>query len=180
MSDSSARAALWLLSGPRQAGKTTLCRRLAEQARGRGWDVAGLLSPAILHAGIRTGIAVEDLRSGETRLLAEAGPAPALTLAQGRWRFDPAAVDWGNRVLANSLPCDLLIVDELGPLELERGLGWTAGLSVLRQNGYRRGLVVVRPELVVAARSLLPIRAVLALPGQIDLDALLVGELTKP
>jgi hypothetical protein len=42
----------------------------------------------------------------------------------------------------------VLVVDELGPLELVRNQGWTAGLDVLRAGRYRLALAVVRPSLL--------------------------------
>lgn len=152
---------LWMVSAPIDAGKTTLCRSLADQARAEGMAVAGLLSPALFEGGRKAGILAEDLRSGETRLLARATPHPGFDLSFGTWHFDPQVLDWGNRVLASSLPCDLLIVDELGPLELLRGQGWTSALAVLRQREYSLGLVVVRPSLQDTACVLLPVQRII-------------------
>lgn len=135
----------WIVTGRRGAGKTTFCRKLAERARALGWDVAGLLSPAVLGAG-KTGIVALDLRHGESRLLASAEPRAGYALRLGMWWFDPDTLAWGNQVLAAALPCDLLIVDEIGPLELELGQGWSAALEVLAGVSYRLALVVVRPE----------------------------------
>lgn len=162
---------LWALTGERGAGKTTFCRALAERARAAGWDVAGLLSPGIFEDGVKTGILAQDLRTGETHPLARVHPrggfagdaqSGAFSLAFGNWLFDPSAFAWGNQVLEACLPCDLLIVDELGPLELVRGEGWTSALMVLRQPRYRVGLVVIRPELLEVARRSLPIAQAMA------------------
>lgn len=152
---------LWMLSAPIGAGKTTLCRALAAQARAAGWDVAGLVSPAVFEGESKSGILVENLRTGETRLMACAVPHPGFDLQLVNWYFDRSILEWGNRVLATSLPCDLLIVDELGPLELLRSEGWSAALAALRQREYRLGLVVIRPALQEIARALFPIRGVI-------------------
>ena len=55
---------------------------------------------------------------------------------------------WGNHVLSNSTPCDLLVVDELGPLEIDRGTGWQAGLAAVDSKEYAVAVVVVRAELL--------------------------------
>lgn len=154
---------LWLLTGERGAGKTTLCRRLADYARAAGWRVAGLLSPAVFQAGLKTGILVEDLVSGQARPLASAVPRPPFDLPLGRWFFDPTVLGWGNRILQDCPPCDLLIVDEIGPLELLRGEGWTAGLAALLRPDLRLGLVVVRPELEGLLRACLPVQETIRL-----------------
>ena len=162
---------LWMLSGPRGAGKTTFCRLVAGYARAAGWDVAGLLSPAVFDREVKTGIQVENLRNGEKRLLAQAAPAPSFDLQLGTWFFDRRAIEWGNRILEASLPCDLFIVDEIGPLELVRGEGWASALPALRQPGYHLGLVVVRPELQAAARAVLPIHETLPLEDSRPIEA---------
>jgi len=150
---------LYLLTAPRGAGKTTFCRTLAQTARAAGWDVAGLLSSAVFENGIKTGICAQNLRTGESRSLAVSStsqPPPANDqLLLGAWLFDPASIAWGNEALNTCLPCDLLIVDELGPLELLRGEGWVNALKVLRQPTalYKIGVVVIRPELVTIAHS---------------------------
>jgi nucleoside-triphosphatase len=153
---------LWLLTGQRGAGKTTFCRALAAQARTQGWDAAGLLSPAVFEGKRKTGISIEDVRTGETRPLASSMSQPAFDLQLGDWYFDRSSLAWGNRILENSLPCDLLIVDELGPLELRRKIGWQAALDILhrshgRSHGqvqFRLALVVIRPELQAEAHNL--------------------------
>lgn len=152
---------IWVLSGPIGSGKTTLCGALVAQARDRGWDVAGLLSPAVFEGESKSGILAEDLRTGETRLLARAAPHPPFDLQLGNWYFDRSSLAWGNRVFEASLPCDLLVVDEIGPLELVQGAGWSAALTALRRGAYRLALVVVRPALLDRIRSLCPIRGII-------------------
>lgn len=160
---------LWLVTAARKTGKTTYCRALASQARAAGWQVAGLLSPAVFENGLKIGILTENLGTGEIRPLAiQATAASSLPgtfdLPFGTWRFSSATLAWGDHCLETCLPCDLFIVDELGPLELIHHQGWKSALQVLRQRHYRLGLVVVRPELVETARQVLSIDALLTPP----------------
>ena len=60
---------------------------------------------------------------------------------------------WGAAVLDSACPCDVLIVDEIGPLELERGQGWANALDVLRAGQFDLAAVVVRPSLIDAFRA---------------------------
>lgn len=136
----------FLITGGRGAGKTTLCAGLAQAARAAGWQVRGLLSHAVFEGDIRAQINVEDLSSGENRALAMRSNIP--TPGSRHWQFDPAAVAWGNSVLQRSLPCDLLIVDELGPLEFEQEQGWQAAFPALDSAQYEIAVVVVRAELL--------------------------------
>ncbi len=176
------KSPLYLLTAPSGAGKTTFCAALAEQARAAGWDVAGLLSPPVFENGQKVAIRAQALRTGETRPLAKRLPSPlgrgaggeglpsplgrgagGEGLPLGHWLFSPSTLAWGNDLLASCLPADLFLVDELGPLELLRGEGWTNALAALRSQNYRLGLVVVRPELVQVARMRLPVSDVIEL-----------------
>lgn len=140
---------LFLVTGSRGAGKTAFCDHLVQAARGAGWRAGGLISHAVFEETRRTAIDAEDLRSGETRRLAvAAAPGEPVTPGTKHWQFDPQALEWGNQVLAASTPCDLLVVDELGPLELERGEGWQAALAAIDEQKYAIAAVVIRAELL--------------------------------
>jgi len=146
---------LWIVTGWRGSGKTTFCRALLQTARLSGWDAAGLLSPAVFRGGIKNSILAEDIRSGEKRLLAAAHPQTETDLALGEWFFDRNTLEWGNQMLQSSVPCDLLVIDELGPLELNLSLGWVSALEVIRTAQFRLALVVIRPELLEQAQHTL-------------------------
>ncbi len=150
---------LWIVSGRRGAGKTTFCQGVVENWCAAGGDAAGILSPAVFSGTQKIGIDAVDLRSGERRRLADLRTAeddPCDPLFTRRWRFDPAVTAWGGQVLAQAAPCGLLVVDELGPLEFERGQGWLSGLAALDGGRYELALAVIRPELLEMARARWP------------------------
>ncbi|MBN1148638.1 MAG: hypothetical protein JXA78_15370 [Anaerolineales bacterium] len=149
-------ARIWLVTGDRGAGKTTFCQQWVELARLGGWTTGGVLSLAEFEAGEKTAIHAEDLRTGERRLLASKKALECAGPRLGSWNFCAAALAWGDECLRQAAPCDLLVVDELGPLEFERGEGWQAGLSIVTQGEYALALVVVRPEYLETARQLWP------------------------
>ncbi len=145
------RPPLWLLSGPIGAGKTTFCQQLAQAAPQYNLQVAGLLSLAQITAGQKTGILLENLRNGEQHPLAHTAPEPTADLRFGKWHFDSQVLAWGNQVLADGSPCDLLIVDELGPLEFNRREGLIAAFELLTAGQYQMACAVIRPSLLAAA-----------------------------
>jgi nucleoside-triphosphatase THEP1 len=51
------------------------------------------------------------------------------------------------------------VVDELGPLEMERGRGWVKAFDVLEDTDFTLALVVVRLELLVRVQLKLPTSA---------------------
>ncbi len=162
----SAAGRLVLVSGPIGAGKTTFCLAALAWAGERGWQVAGLVSPPVLNGGIKVGIDAVDLRSGERRRLARRRTGGSgVGVATASWVFEPETLRWGDQVLAKALPCDLLVVDELGPLEFKRGQGWLAGLTALDSRQYRLGLASIRPELLDLARSRWPDALIIEVAG---------------
>lgn len=153
----SAGGRLVLITGPIGAGKTAFCLAAVNWARTHDWQVAGLVSPPIIENGIKIGIDAVDLRGGQRRRLARLRTGvDDGEIATPGWTFDAEVLRWGNQMLGDALPCDLLVVDELGPLEFERGQGWTAGLSALDSRLYRLGLATIRPELLAQARQRWP------------------------
>lgn len=161
---------LWILSGDIGTGKTSLCRNAADMARAKGIDTAGVISPAAFEAGVKTGISALDLRTRRSRCLAVLRENAETDLATGRWSFFKETFDWGNRVLKAATPCSLLTVDELGPLEFERGEGWKEGLHALDSGDFQAALTVVRPALLTAARIRWPQARIWQLEAQQDIE----------
>ena len=141
-----------ILTGPFGSGKTTACRQLADRARQRGLHCAGIVCPARFDGATKVGIDVFDVRTGECRPLAVADDQPS-ELRTTRYRFHAEAMAWGAAILDTACPCDVLIVDEIGPLELERGQGWVNALKILREGQFHLAVVVIRPGLVDAFRA---------------------------
>jgi len=146
-----------LLTGERGIGKTTVCQRVVELVTAGGGRVAGILTPVCPNtAGEKVAIDLVDLYTGQRRVLARADGAEKLVGPRwGRWQFDAAALSWGNAVLARAVnaEADLLVVDEIGPLELECGQGFVPVLADLRAGRIKQALVVVRPEYLSVLRE---------------------------
>jgi nucleoside-triphosphatase THEP1 len=156
-----------VLTGEVHIGKTTVCRAVVQLARQRGYCVCGILTPSILDdRGRRLGVAVMDLTSGEQRILARcrlavAEPVPGLSGSGprvGDYYFDAGALQWGQEVIVQAIAatCDLLVVDEIGRLELEQGTGFSQALDALAartaQSIGGHTLLVVRKPLLPAFR----------------------------
>jgi nucleoside-triphosphatase len=145
-----------LISGPIGIGKTTVCLRVIEAARQAGLVVGGILTPAILDEnGVKSGIAIVDLATGERRLLARIGEYPQ-GLRLGKYTFDPETLTWGCDILRRERDADLLVIDEIGRLELEQNGGFVCALDILAERNARRSLTIVREALLPALRARLP------------------------
>jgi nucleoside-triphosphatase len=171
-----------LLTGERGVGKTHLCQRVVEQARKLGHSCAGVLCPAVFDGEEKVGITLVDVASGEHRPLAF-GDESSGDVRWGRYRFLSSTLEWGAGVLESALPCDLLVVDELGPLELVSGKGLVTALGVLKGGGFALALVVVRPELVDKVKERLRGRDLqvleVALANRDQLPARIIGLLAE-
>ena len=140
-----------ILTGDRGVGKSTVCHKTVGLAQARQYTCGGVLTLSRSN-GERD---VLDVRSGDVRQLT-LEPDTSEGVIQGRFHFDPAVLAWGNKVLSQAVPCHLLVVDELGPLEMERRRGWVKAFDVLEDTNFALALVVVRSELLVQVQLKLP------------------------
>jgi nucleoside-triphosphatase len=157
---------LVIVTGERGAGKTTWCAELIHRASASGIVAAGLLSPAVLAADQNIGSDLVDIATQERRPLANRRPKLPENPGGMIWQFDPQTVQWANEVLASIPDCQLLILDELGPLELLEGQGFRRGLEILDRNTLNAtACAVVRPSLVSNAMARWPWATCLSLDG---------------
>lgn len=142
------------VTGEIGSGKTSWCRDFVTYARAQGADVRGLLSPGVFEHGQKVGIDLLDLASGQQRRLAHLRqPDDQSGILTRRWRFDADVLMWGNDVLSIIRKAELLIIDELGFMELEQGKGWTAALDLLDSGYSEVACVVVRSSLLSVAQA---------------------------
>jgi len=147
-------ALIGLLTGAIGTGKTTAAERVAGLARRRGLVCGGLLAPALTdRCGSKIGIWGVDLLTGERRALARTdqemgGPQV------GTYSFDAAALAWAqNAIVKAAGACDLLIVDEIGKLELWSLAGLAPIIPYLASGGIRRSLALVRASLLAELQA---------------------------
>jgi hydroxymethylpyrimidine pyrophosphatase-like HAD family hydrolase/nucleoside-triphosphatase THEP1 len=149
----SRRGRIVLLSGDPGVGKTHTCLKVTEVLRHKSLRVAGLLSESRRLSSGRIVQTVLNLRTGERRRLAEYVGAdegePIGSGVAGRfsWQFVSESVRWGRHELQRcaSAGADLLVIDQIGPLELVAGSGWANAVDVLLAARFDMALVVVNP-----------------------------------
>lgn len=142
-----------LITGERDVGKTILCSNLIEKLKLKGYSVAGIISPGIYIDDIKVGITALNIKSGEKVRLADYSPCWDIENPLRIWKIHSDAIIWGNDVLNKSVPCDVLIIDEVGYLEFEKNCGWNKSFEILEERGFKIAFVVVRIDLVEAALS---------------------------
>lgn len=106
------------VTGPPGSGKTTLVMRAAEELKRRGLKVGGMVSREVRRGGVRWGFEIVDLETGRTGVLASvdlpSGPSV------GKYRvnlsdLEAVGVEAIDRAVER---CDVVVVDEVGPMEL--------------------------------------------------------------
>ncbi len=135
-----------VLSGPVHGGKTTFLEQSLGRWTSRGLALSGFLSIAVSNPAGEPEYDLLDLKEGRRlpylRRAGEAGWERT-----GPYYFVPATLDLARSLVAGAGPEELLIVDEVGPLELAGGGLWTALQNVIfRPEG--RALLVVREEIL--------------------------------
>lgn len=142
-------ARIGLLTGPVGVGKTTVAERIVGLAQRQGLTCGGLLAPAMMNSsGQKAGIWGVDLLGGERRILARTDQELGGPVV-GPYSFDAEALDWAVDVVGNAIgACDLLIVDEIGKLELWCDVGLASILPRLAASEATRSLILVRDFLL--------------------------------
>jgi len=147
---------IWIITGPRSAGKTTLCNNIVNTCRKNDLQVAGVLSHAQIEGRNKTGIILENLKNSEQRLLGSKDKIPGSSIKVGVWNFSQDTVSWGNNCLELAANEDVVIFDECGFLELFDNNGFVAGLRLFDNRKFKFGIIVIRPELLILAKKRWP------------------------
>lgn len=159
---------LVFVTGERGAGKTTWCLELIRQARVSGLSPLGFVSPAVFQSGEKVGIDLVAIQTGESRRLTirkdATGREPKEGVPAGIWKFDPSVLAWADRLLCELPASELLILDELGPLEFINGTGLVSGLALIEAHRYNLSCVVIRLSLLHAAQTKWPWAETLDVP----------------
>ena len=144
---------LIIVSGPINSGKTTYLHRLIEHYTQQGLSVGGVTAEALYEGERKWGYDVRDVRTGDrTALVRSAGdiPSPEERLQRvGRFVILESGLEFTRKVLEAGLGCDILCLDEVGPLEMEGG-GHLPALKMLLAE-YHGTLLVAAREAVAGA-----------------------------
>jgi nucleoside-triphosphatase len=132
-----------LLTGRPGVGKTTIVNRVYEHYSAGGFKVEGMTTREVREAGARTGFMITDLSSGQEGWLAKkdltAGPRVGsyVVVSDDLEKIGVAALERSMNGAA-----DLVIIDEIGPMEMTSASFRNNIFKVL--NGNRTVLATVK------------------------------------
>jgi len=136
-----------IISGNIQEGKTTFVEKVINRLKRKEITLGGFLSKVIYQNDKRTGYQLFDLNTERKELLCTVVEHPQWN-HYGKFYFNPKGQELGVDILKNiSEESQLIVIDEIGPLELG-GEGWSAAIDELVRNSARPMIWVVREHLV--------------------------------
>ena len=200
-----------ILSGPSGSGKSAACAVLYDRLSAVGVGVCGVRCAAVFQDGIKTGIdavllgtslpvmPLARLHAGFDPEATRGRPGADPTLRRvpifdsanpamfsfGMWDFDAAVL---GKVDASVAAClrqalPVTIVDEIGPLEIDHGMGFMKTLAVLDGiaavggTAGRACIVASRPDIAIALKRRWPTAAVMEsqAAGGFDVERILAA-----
>ena len=136
-----------IVTGTIGVGKTTVCRKLVRIAQSQGYTCGGILT----YKAAGQDITIEDIQTGEREILASTsskynGPCTP------KYFFNSEGINFGIRAIDRGASSDILVVDEIGHLEL-RGEGFVKVIEIIKTNKVRNCVLVIRSELLTTFLS---------------------------
>jgi len=133
-----------IVTGAVGIGKTTVCEKVIKIARSQGYSCGGIIA----YKTQSEDIIIEDIQTGETKALASIsniyqGPRTA------KYFFNPEGIDFGTQAIDRGTASDILLVDELGHLELS-GEGFAKVIEQIAAGKVKNCILVIRKELLSA------------------------------
>ncbi len=136
-----------VVTGRPGVGKTPAMRCVAAALQERGVPVAGFVQIPVWGESGKGGYLVRDVASGDERVL-------AVKVGEERgehgtpFRFEPAGFAFARAALDRARAGSVLILDELGPVELRGGGHMPAVRRTLARSGLAAVVATVRPALI--------------------------------
>jgi len=106
------------LTGVPGVGKSTLVRKVAEMIQQRSVKVGGMTSGDLRSGTARVGFEIRNLLTGETGVLAHVSQATGPRIGGYRVRSEDLDRIGAGAILSAIKGADLILVDEVGPMEL--------------------------------------------------------------
>jgi nucleoside-triphosphatase len=139
---------VFILTGRTGGGKTTFLIQMIEILKGAGLSISGFAAVSVPRNETSRSYDLLDVGSGKMLSLAS-GTAAGDWERSGRFYFNPEGIRAGKRIFKDTQlrKVDLMVVDEIGPFELE-GRIWADELFHMLPAPPCSMLLVVRESLI--------------------------------
>jgi molybdopterin-guanine dinucleotide biosynthesis protein A len=147
-----------LIVGESGSGKTSWCRKYTSGRRESGSSIGGILCPAIERQGQRVGSNALDLLTGQEVPFARLSRHGAFKAGEriGDYTISRDGISFACGAIKRAVEsrCDLVVIDEIGPLELS-GKGLMPAVELALASAVNV-LIVVRSSLKEAVQRRFP------------------------
>jgi nucleoside-triphosphatase len=107
-----------LLTGNPSVGKTTVLMTTVNALKEKGYSVGGIISPEIRESGTRVGFEILDLPNSKRGWLAHVNQKSGPQVGKYRVNIEDLNAIGAQAVLDAVENCDVIAIDEIGPMEL--------------------------------------------------------------
>lgn len=133
-----------IVTGAIGIGKTTVCEKVVSIVQSLGYACGGILT----YKAPDKSLTILDIQTGARETLASTnaryhGPHT------GKYYFNIEAINFGIRAIDKGIASDVLVVDEIGYLELDGG-GFVKSLELIKADKVKNSILVIRKQLLSA------------------------------
>jgi len=107
------------VTGRPGVGKTTLIFKVSNELKARGLNVGGIVTLEVRSGGVRVGFKIVDIQSGAEARLASVSSAVGPRVGKYLVHVENLNAFAVTSILRALEQCDLVVVDEIGPMELK-------------------------------------------------------------
>ena len=133
---------IFILTGPVHSGKTTLLKKVVRELKEKKYRIDGFLSETVWKKEEIVGYDLFDLKKERSiPFIRKTGEKEWQKI--GSYFFIPQSLDEAEKIIVRGKEADILVVDEVGPLELS-GKGFWPALKQVIFHPLNSYLLVVR------------------------------------
>jgi len=109
---------LIFLTGQPGVGKTSVLLRVVDALKAKGYAIRGMISHEVREQGTRVGFEITDLNTGQKGWLAHVRQPSGPQVGKYRVNLDDLKNIGATSILNAIENADIIVVDEIGPMEL--------------------------------------------------------------
>lgn len=109
---------LIFVTGPPGIGKTSVLLRSVNGLKNRGYEIGGMISRDVREGGVRVGFEIMDFSTGQRGWLAHINQPTGPKISKYRVNLTDLEAIGVSSILDAIRNVDIIIVDEIGPMEL--------------------------------------------------------------
>jgi len=109
---------LIFVTGPPGIGKTSVLLRSVNGLKNRGYEIGGMISRDVREGGVRVGFEIMDFSTGQRGWLAHVNQPTGPKISKYRVNLTDLEAIGVSSILDAIRNADIIIVDEIGPMEL--------------------------------------------------------------